>query len=111
MLKDFIRLLLLPFGMICGHRFYIRAKKFEADKKYKDACYAYATALLNGAVINEKQVQRKIKDMWNKYGPFNYEEFIKKEIAEHGDTPEHCAEAGHAAVMSIINEIVSPNPK
>jgi hypothetical protein len=103
---EFIRLLLAPFSMIFGHGIYAKAKKLEKSGKYKEACYTYAIAILNGAFIYDKEIRKKIKNLWIQHGPFNYDEDLKKEIEKHGDTPERCAEAGHAATMSIIEEII-----
>lgn len=107
MWQSFIRLLLLPFSSIFGHGSYQKAKKLETQGKYKEACYEYAVAILNGTFFHEKPIRDKIKNLWLQYGPFNYEEDFKKELAKHGDTKERCAEAGHAAVLSIINESIN----
>jgi len=106
MLGQVIRLLLLPFSAIVGHNNYFKAQKLEKQGKYKEACYAYAVAILNGGIVNEKDVKAKIKQLWSQYGPFDYDEDLRKEIAEHGDTPQRCAEAGNAAVVSIIKESI-----
>lgn len=111
MSKNLMRLLLLPFTLMQGSGFLMKAKKLEKEGKYKEACYAYAIVLLNGTLIVKKEIKDKIKNLWFTYGPFDFDEELKKELDKHGDTPEHCAEAGHAATMSIIREIIGESSK
>lgn len=106
-----MRLLLLPFALIHSGGFLAKAKKLEKESRYKEACYAYAIALLNGVLVGEKEIRVKIKKLWSTYGPFDFDEELKKELDKHGDTPERCAEAGHAATMSIIREIIGESSK
>ena len=108
MLKDLIRLLLFPFAIIRTGSFLAKAKRLEKEGKYKEACYEYAIVLLNGVLVGGKEIRDKIKTLWFKYGPFDFNDELKKEIDKHGDTAEHCAEAEHAATVSIIQEIVRP---
>jgi hypothetical protein len=106
MVKNLMRLILLPFAFIHSGGFLAKAKKLEKDGSYQEACYTYAVVLLNGVLVGKKEIQEKIKKLWFTYGPFDFDEELKKEIAKHGDTSEHCAEAGHAATLSIIHEII-----
>ena len=103
--KFFLLPFLLPFSIFSGHNKYSKAKELEKDKKYKEACYYYAIAILNGAVLNEKPLRNKIKILWNQYGPFDYEGDLKKEL-EKPDVDAADEKAGHAATMSIINESI-----
>jgi len=98
-------LLLLPFAVVFGRRRYIKAIKLEKEGKYKEACYEYAVILLNGAVINERKIRNRIKYLWEEYGPFDYGEDLKRELAKPG-VDKNCEEAGHAAVMSLIKESI-----
>lgn len=101
-----IRLFLIPLMLINNGKFLKRAAKFEHERRYKEACYEYAIALLNGIILDERRIRDKIKTLWDQYGPFNFDDIAVKEILEHGDTPEKCIEAGHAATVSIIRKIV-----
>lgn len=102
-----IKLLLLPFAVIQSGGLLAKARKLEKEEKYKEACYAYAIVLLSGVLVGEEKIRSKIKKLWSQYGPFDFSEELKKEIEKHGDTAEHCAEAGHAATISIIQEITN----
>ena len=81
-----------------------KAKTFEKQQNYKEAIYNYAIAILNSPQFGNRKIYTKIKELSNKYGPFNYDDILEKEIKKYGDAPEKCAEAGHAGVISIINE-------
>ena len=100
---------LFATGPIFANKKYKKAISFEQNKDYKSACYAYAIAILNGCIMS-KSCRRKIKFLWEEYGPFDYSDVLKK-LELEGDTPEGCEAAGHAATISIIDEIVSENKK
>ena len=104
MFSSIIRILLAPFAFMLGYGNYANAQKLEKEGKYKEACYQYAVAILNGGILDRRQVKNKIKQIWQQHGPFDYAEDLKNSIEKYGDTPERCAEAGHAVVMSIIKE-------
>lgn len=89
-----------------GNEQFHNAIQLEKENNFKEACYTYAIAILNGSIYSQKS-KGKIKEIWKKHGPFDFEDILRKEIETHGDTPEHCAEAGHAATVSIIKEIVN----
>ncbi len=104
-IKFFLLSLLLPFSVFSGHNKYFKAKKLEKEEKYKEACFYYAIAILNGSVFNEKLVRNRIKSLWNQYGPFNYESDLEEELKKPNvDTADE--KAGHAAVISIIRESI-----
>lgn len=81
----------------------IRAKHEESEKRHKEACYTYATAVLGGALPREAII-RKIKSLWEQFGPFDYSD-IEKRLGT-GDT-DGCGTAGHFCVMSIIEEAIT----
>jgi len=81
-----------------------KAKELENEKKYKEACYTYATAVLGGALPRAELIN-KIKSLWDQFGPFDYSD-IEKTYEQH-DTKEGCGAAGHVATMSIIEEAVT----
>ena len=88
-----------------GDKQYKEAKLLEKQKKHKDACYRYAVAILNGSIAR-KTCKEKIKHLWDQYGPFDYKDILEQ-IKKGGDTPEGCGAAGHAATMSIIEEVIA----
>jgi len=100
----FLVLLFCASSRLFGDKKYKEAKLLEGQKKYKDACYAYAIAILNGSLA-EKECRRRIKYLWEKYGPFDYTNILEQ-IKKDGDTYEGCCAAGHAATMSIIKETI-----
>ena len=100
------RSILLPFAAIIGHIKCTRARKLEANGQYKEACFNYAVAILNGGIINENSIKDKIKYLWVRHGPFNYEQDLINDIAIHGETAEQCNSVGHVLIMSIINESI-----
>jgi hypothetical protein len=104
-MNTIFRLVLFPLGAISSYGKYRQAKKMEESGRFKDACYQYAVALLNGGVVDEGRVRARIRTLWETHGPFDYEKDVEQEIAEDGN-PD-CVLAGHAAVMSIIKEAVS----
>jgi len=83
-----------------GNKKFSLAKQLENDGKFKDACENYAIAILNGST-HKKKCKEKVKLLWDKYGPFDYEDELYK-IKECNDD---CGEAGYHAMMSIIDEI------
>lgn len=89
------------------HNFTKKAKKFEKDGNYKEAIYNYAVVILNTPPWGDKSLYKKIKNLSEKYGPFEYDDILQREIEKHGDTPEKCAEAGHAATISIIDDAIN----
>jgi hypothetical protein len=101
-----VRAILLPIAAIIGHFKCTKARKLEAKGQYKEACFKYAVAILNGGIINDNAIKHKIKYLWVTHGPFNYEQDLLNDIAIHGETTEQCNAAGHALVMSIINESI-----
>ena len=100
------RMILLPIAAIIGHFRCTKARKLEANGQYKEACFNYAVAILNGGIINDNAIKAKIKYLWFRYGPFNYEQDLINDIAIHGATAEKCDAAGHVLIMSIINESI-----
>ncbi len=100
----FLVLLFVTSSRLFGNRKYKEARVFEGEKKYKDACYKYAIAILNGSLA-ERDCRKRIKYLWEQHGPFDYADILEQ-IKKDGDTPERCGAAGHAATMSIIEEVV-----
>ena len=94
---------ILCIPIIFGDRRYREGKSLEKIGEYKEAIYEYAIAILNGSVAS-KSCKKRIASIWKKYGPFDYSGVLEK--SKEGDTSEHCGEAGHAATMSIIKEVV-----
>jgi hypothetical protein len=90
--------------MFFGDNTYKKAKALESEGKHKEACYKYAVAILNGSFAS-KECKKKLGLLLEQYGPFDYSDVVEE--IKKDDTPEHCGEAGHAAVMSIITENVS----
>ena len=101
-----IKTLLMPISALKGHFVFNKGTKLEKEGKYKEACYEYGISILSGGIINQYKVKNRIKYLWENYGPFDYDQDIKDYISIHGDTPERCSEAGHQAVISIINESI-----
>ena len=81
-----------------------QAKKLEDDKKYKEACYVYAMAILGGCHSRDDYI-KKIKNLWEEQGPFDYSDIEKR--YKISDTKEGCGAAEHTCVMSIIEEAVT----
>jgi len=104
----FLLLLLFLTSRIFGDKQYKEAKLLEEQKEYKDACYKYAVAILNGSLAR-KECRNKIKYLWKQHGPFDYSNVLEQ-IKKDGDTPEGCSAAGHAATMSIIKEVSNATP-
>ena len=88
-----------------GYLTHRKAQALEKQGNYKEACYVYAIAQLN-CLLPSKYARKKIKCIWDKYGPFDYLDELER-IRRDGDTPEKCDEAGHFLTMSIIEEIVA----
>lgn len=106
----FIFIILMLAGMIfCipvffGDRRYKKAQGLEKKGKYKDACYEYAIAILNGSFATGA-CRKRIKYLWEKYGPFDYADVLEE--VKKDDSPEKCDEAGHFLTVSIIEETVT----
>ncbi len=112
-----IILMILGIGiiilMIAGINLWIHVKNFnkakslENEGKYKDAIYNYATAILTGSFW-KNTCYKKIKQLSQKYGPFNFDEILEKELKEQGKAPgTECIESGHAETVKLINEIIN----
>src|SRR3989338_3761566 len=71
---------------------FLEAKKLEEEKKYKEACYMYATAVLGGSLPYKDGVGM-IKQLWEQFGPFDYSDVEK--LCQQNDTKEGCGIAGH----------------
>jgi len=84
-----------------------RAKFLEQDRKYKDAIYYYATTTLTGPFW-KNICYKKIKQLSQEYGPFNFDEILEKELKEQGKAPgAECIESGHAETVKAINDIIN----
>ena len=99
---DFMTIFIPP---LFGYRKYKQGQLLEKDGNYKDACYKYAIAILNGSPTSSKR-KRRIEYLWREYGPFDCSDVLEE--AKKDDTPEHCEEVGHAVTMSIIEEVILP---
>lgn len=101
----FFLLLFFVFSISFGDKKYKEAKSLEEQKKYKDACYLYAIAILNGSFAR-RECRKRIKYLWEQYGPFDYRNVLEQ-IKKEGDTHEGCSSAGHACTILIIEEVVT----
>lgn len=88
-----------------GNEKYREAVCLETRGDFKSACYSYAVAILNGTA-KSRECRKRIKALWQQYGPFDYQD-VAKQLEAEGDTPEGCGAAGHAATLSIIKEVAA----
>jgi hypothetical protein len=91
-------LLLLCFKMFVGDEKYLQARKFEREKKFREACYFYGVALYNGTGESSES-KKRIRELWQYYGPFDYADI----------DPEACKAnfQGHVETLKIIMEVVT----
>jgi hypothetical protein len=106
-------ILLIPVGMFIfwlfsvgdGNKKFRKAKILESAKRYKEACYEYAIAILNGSIFSFV-CKKRIKYLWSTHGPFNYDDVLAEMNKTDATQNISCGVAGHAATMSIIKEII-----
>ena len=83
---------LFIFQQSTGDKVYKEAQALEEQAKYKEACYMYAVAWPN--CRSGKDCASKIKYLWEKHGPFDYQDVEEAGIqrysppsGERGDRP------------------------
>lgn len=99
---------LIIWMQLRGHiKNFKKAEFLEKQGKYKEAIYSYATTILTGT-FKKKLCASKIRELSQKYGPFQYDDILKKELEEQGgETPEQCSRAGHEITVGIIKEAIN----
>lgn len=74
--------LVLAVSLRTVRRQYNRARLFEAEGNNKAAAFFYAMVLLNlsgSRGRRERAIREKIRDLWERFGPFDYSD-IKEQI-------------------------------
>jgi hypothetical protein len=84
-----------------GNKKYREAKMLDEEKKYKEACYAYAVVLSKYPFF-APDCETRIKFLWYTYGPFNYDDIL----TEIKNNPQSISltEEEHIAALSEIEE-------
>lgn len=80
---------------------YYRARKLENEGKYKEAVYEYATATITSC-ISKNDCSKRIRNLWNKKGPFDYSDFLTKFI----ENKDEDSLIHHDAILEIIQKSI-----
>ncbi len=82
-----------------------RALRFEENSEPAEACYTYAIAARQGA--KAKDCREKIYTLWNKHGPFDFSDCLKKATTEYQGEGEGHSEGYHEGIVDYIQKVVS----
>jgi hypothetical protein len=90
--------LMLWLKMFVGDEKYLLARKYEGEKKFREACYFYGVALYNGTG-ERTMAKTRIKELWSTHGPFDYADIDEEACKLNAQ--------GHSETLKIIKEVVT----
>lgn len=84
-----------------AEKIFSEAIELEQNKEYEEACYVYAIALDSGC--KKKKCHKKIRELWQIHGPFDFKKVLGKYGADDLDEKSH----GSRNNDSFVDEIQS----
>jgi hypothetical protein len=88
-----------------AEKIFSKAIELEQNNEYEEACYVYAIALDSGC--KKKKCHKKIRELWQIHGPFDFKKVLDKYGADDLDKKSHGSRYNDFFVEEIQNIIIS----